>query len=129
VVVFSNGPDNASMVAPGDVGRLAENEGIPVYIVSTLDSAREPRLAAALQSLCERSGGKFLQAPKWQDQAAAFEAVRRDIASSYTAYYYPAAEVEPGYRRIEVKAAAPGGSKWQIRSRAGYDARSGPASR
>jgi hypothetical protein len=100
-----------------------------VYIVSTLDPAREPRLAAALQSLCERSGGKFLQAPKWQDQARAFEAVRLDIASSYTAYYYPAAtDVEPGYRRIEVKAAAPGGSKWQIRSRAGYQAGGGGAS-
>ena len=29
VIVFSNGPDNASMVAPDDVRAVAEDEGIP----------------------------------------------------------------------------------------------------
>src|SRR5687768_9841148 len=32
VIVFSNGPDNASMVAPSDVQAVAEDEGIPIYV-------------------------------------------------------------------------------------------------
>ncbi|HYM09438.1 MAG TPA: VWA domain-containing protein, partial [Bryobacterales bacterium] len=32
VIVFSNGPDNASMLAPDDVRAVAEDEGIPIYV-------------------------------------------------------------------------------------------------
>src|SRR6185369_12651322 len=35
VIVFSNGPDNASMVAPDDVRAVAEDEGIPINVIST----------------------------------------------------------------------------------------------
>jgi hypothetical protein len=34
-IVFFNGPDNASMVAPDDVREVAEDEGIPIYVIST----------------------------------------------------------------------------------------------
>jgi Ca-activated chloride channel family protein len=125
VVVFSNGPDNASMVSPVDVGRVAENEGIPIYIVSTLDASRDPATASALQSLAERSGGRLYWAKRWQDQAGAFESVRRDIRSSYTAYYYPASDSGAGYRQIEVRIASPGGQKWRVRARAGYESHPG----
>jgi VWFA-related protein len=123
VVLFSNGPDNASMIGPDDVARIAEDEGIPVYIVSTLDASREPLLAGALQMLARRTGGQLYWAPRWQDQTVAFRAVREDIASSYTAYYYPAPDCDPGYRRIQVEIVPPEGAKWRVRSRGGYEAR------
>jgi Ca-activated chloride channel homolog len=125
VVVFSNGPDNASMVAPDDVGRVAEDEGIPVYVVSTLDRSKAPEVAEALDRLTERTGGKTYWASRWQDQAGAFESIQRDIRTSYTAYYYPAPDWAPGYRQIEVKITAPGSHKWHVSARAGYDARLG----
>jgi Ca-activated chloride channel family protein len=125
IVMFSNGPDNASMVGPDDVCRVAEDEGIPVYIVSTLDASKEPQLAHALRTLTERSGGKMYWAARWQDQARTFESVRQDIRSSYTAYYYPAPDTGPGYRHIQVKIASGGGTKWHVRARAGYEARGG----
>jgi VWFA-related protein len=123
VVVFSNGQDNASMIGPDDVSRVAENEGIPVYIVSTLHAAKDPQLASALETLTARSGGKLYWAPRWQDQAGAFESVRRDLHTSYTAYYYPAPGSGPGYRHIEVKIINSGGAKWHVRARAGYEVR------
>jgi len=43
VVVFSNGPDNSSMVSPEDVDELAQSEGVPIYMIST----REAKLDAA----------------------------------------------------------------------------------
>ena len=35
MVVFSNGPDNYSMVPPEDVAELAQSKGIPIYMIST----------------------------------------------------------------------------------------------
>src|SRR5258708_574476 len=35
VIVFSNGPDNASMVAPAHVRALSADEGITIYVIST----------------------------------------------------------------------------------------------
>src|SRR5579872_2578479 len=42
VIVFSNGPDNASMVAPDDVRAVAEDEGIPIYVISTAEVNKDP---------------------------------------------------------------------------------------
>src|SRR5579863_5149830 len=41
VIVFSNGPDNASMVAPDDVRAVAEDEGIPIYVISTNEVTKD----------------------------------------------------------------------------------------
>jgi len=120
IVVFSNGPDNASMVSPGDVARVAEDSGIPIYIVSTQDPDKEHPLATALNAITKRSGGKLYWAPRWQDQNPAFQSVHTDIVSSYTACYYPAPDAGPGFRNIEVKIVAPEAGKWHVRVRAGY---------
>jgi Ca-activated chloride channel homolog len=130
VVVFSNGPDDVSMVAPDDVARVAENEGVPVYVISTQDPEKNPPMLRALRSLTARSGGKLYWAPRWQDQAGAFNSVREDIRSSYTAYYYPAPAAGPGFRHIQVEIISPAGKNWHVRARAGYEARrdgTGPA--
>src|SRR5450759_3471927 len=42
IIVFSNGPDNASMVAPDDVRAVAEDEGIPLYVISTAEVNKDP---------------------------------------------------------------------------------------
>jgi VWFA-related protein len=121
VVLFSNGPDNASMVSPEDVGRVAENEGIPVYIISTQDAANDRPSAEAFQSLTTRTGGKLYRARRWQDQAGAFASVREDILGSYTVCYYPVPNTDPGFRRIQVEIAAPRAKSWRIHARAGYE--------
>ena len=35
IVVFSNGPDNASLVPPEDVAELAQSTGTIIYMIST----------------------------------------------------------------------------------------------
>src|SRR5437870_5293462 len=42
IIVFSNGPDNASMIAPDDVRAVAEDEGIPIYVISTSEVNKDP---------------------------------------------------------------------------------------
>ena len=50
VIVFSNGPDNASMVAPDDVRAVAEDEGIPIYVISTNDVNKDPISSECVQA-------------------------------------------------------------------------------
>jgi VWFA-related protein len=126
VVVFSNGPDNVSMVAPGDVGRVAEDEGIPIYVISTQDAAKDQMLAAALHSLTVRTGGALYWARNWQQQASAFAAVREDIGSSYTACYYPEPNQNDGFRRLTVELVPPGARSYRVRVRAGYQVQKRP---
>jgi VWFA-related protein len=123
VVVFSNGPDTASMVTPDDVGRVAENEGIAVYLISTQDARKDPILAAALQNLTARTGGRLYWTRSWREQANAFTSVRDDIGSSYTACYYPAPNPNEGFRSIRVEIVSSVGKTYRVRTRAGYQAR------
>ena len=131
VVVFTNGPDDVSMVTPDDVGRVAVDEGIPVYIISTNVSnnissnpaSRDKALEDALGGLAERTGGKLYQASSWQHQAHAFAAIREDIGSSYTACYYPAPNPNEDFRHVRVEIAGASGKKYQVRTRSGYQFR------
>jgi Ca-activated chloride channel family protein len=122
IVAFSNGPDNASVIGPDDVGRIAENEGIPIYVISTRDATQDRRLFDALQVLTGRTGGKLYCARNWQQQAVAFASVREDIGTAYTAYYYPAPNPNQGFRRIKVEMASPGGKAYRVLARPGYQA-------
>jgi Ca-activated chloride channel family protein len=124
VVMFSNGADNASMVGPDDVATVAQDEGIPVYVITTRpekpDKSAEPT-DAALERIVARSGGKLYRALNWQNQARAFDAIREDLGSTYTASYYPTANDEESFRSIRVEIVCPGGKQYRVRARAGYD--------
>ena len=56
VVVFSNGPDNASMVAPDDVRAVAEDEGIPIYVISTNEVNKDPISSSVFRRITARTG-------------------------------------------------------------------------
>ena len=96
VIVFSNGPDNASMIAPDDVRAVAEDEGIPIYVISTSDVSRDPVSSGVFRRLTQRTGGKAFFAKTWQKQVEAFESIREDLGNSYTVTYYPASKSKRG---------------------------------
>jgi len=123
VVVFSNGPDNASIVAPADVAAVAEDEGIPIYIVSTCEAQKDQVSANVFQRLTARTGGQLFWAQTWQKQAEAFTSIREDLASSYTVAYYPALNSNEGFRTINVDVASDTAKKYRVRTRIGYHAR------
>ena len=58
VIVFSNGPDTASTVGPDDVGAIAEDEGIPIYVISTKDLNKDPISSNAFRRITSRTGGR-----------------------------------------------------------------------
>jgi VWFA-related protein len=120
VIVFSNGPDNASMVAPDDVRAVAEDEGISIYTISTNEVNKDTISSGALRRMAQRTGGKAYWARTWQKQVEAFESIREDLGNSYTITYYPAPNPNEGFRKILVEIVSDPGKKFRVHTRPGY---------
>jgi VWFA-related protein len=120
VIVFSNGPDNASMVAPNDVSVVAEDEGIPIYVISTAEVNKDPVSSSVFRKMTTRTGGKSYFAKTWQKQVEAFENIREDLGNSYTITYYPQANTNEGFRKISVEVQSDPGKKYRVQVRPGY---------
>lgn len=120
LIVFSNGPDNASMIAPDDVRTVAEDEGIPIYVISTNEVNKDAVSSAVFQRITNRTGGKAYFARTWQKQIEAFESIREDLGNSYTVTYYPAENPNEGFRRISVEVTSDVAKRYRVRARPGY---------
>jgi len=125
IIVFSNGPDNASMVAPSDVQAVAEDEGIPIYVISTNEVNKDPISSQVFRRITQRTGGKSYFAKTWQKQVEAFESIREDLGNSYTVTYYPQPNPNEGFRKISVELLSDSAKKYRIQCRPGYRPRGG----
>lgn len=125
VIVFSNGPDNASMVAPDDVRTVAEDAGIPIYVISTNDAAKDPVSTSVFKRISTRTGGQVYFAKTWQKQVEAFESIRESLGNSYTITYYPQQNTNEGFRKISIDILSDVAKKYRVRVRPGYRPRSG----
>jgi Ca-activated chloride channel homolog len=120
IVVFSNGPDNASMVPPEGVGELAQSEGIPVYMISTREAKQDPINTAVFERMSASTGGQAYFAKNWKEQEQAFASVREDLAHLYSLSYYPQPNPNRGWRSITVKLVGEKSKNFRIRTRNGY---------
>jgi VWFA-related protein len=120
IVVFSNGPDNASSVPPEDVAELAQSTGTIIYIISTRQAQDDPVSAAAFERMSKVSGGKAYFAKNWREEKQAFGFIREDLVHLYTLSYYPQANPNRGWRSIKVKLNGKDLQKYHLRTRDGY---------
>ncbi|MDE1175615.1 MAG: VWA domain-containing protein [Edaphobacter sp.] len=120
IVVFSNGPDNASLVPPEDVAELAQSTGTIIYMISTRDAQAEPISTAVFERMSKATGGKAYFSKSWKDEKDAFASIREDLAHLYSLSYYPQANANRGWRTISVKLVGEAAQKYRIRTRDGY---------
>lgn len=120
VVVFSNGPDNSSVVAPEDVLELAQSEGVPIYMVSTRKAQLDPLTVAVFDRVSAATGGKAYFARNWEDEQKAFSSIRNDLLHLYSLSYYPQVNPNRGWRKITVRLVGVHLSHYHIRTRSGY---------
>jgi len=120
IVVFSNGPDNASSVPPEDVAELAQDTGTIIYIVSTRLAQEDPVSTAAFERMSRATGGKAYFAGTWRKEKQAFASIQDDLSHLYSVSYYPQANPNRGWRSISIKLVGPGMEKYHIRTRDGY---------
>ncbi len=120
IVVFSNGPDNASSVPPEDVAELAQDTGTIIYIVSTRLAQDDPVSGAAFERMSKATGGKAYFAGNWRKEKQAFASIRDDLSHLYSITYYPQSNPNHGWRSISVKLVGKDLQKYHIRTRDGY---------
>jgi Ca-activated chloride channel homolog len=120
VVVFSNGPDNASLVPPEDVAELAQSTGTIIYMISTREAQLEPISTAVFERMSKATGGKAYFARSWGDEKKAFAFIQEDLAHLYSLSYYPQPNPSQGWRTITVKLVGKDLQKYHVRTRAGY---------
>ena len=120
IVVFSNGPDNASMVPPEDVAELAQSAGIPIYMISTAEAKLEAVSDAVFRRMSAATGGKAYFARSWRDEKQAFSSIRSDLGHLYSLSYYPKPNQNRGWRTITVTLNGERAKKCHIRTRKGY---------
>ena len=120
IVVFSNGPDNASMVPPEDVAELAQSTGIVIYMISTRLAQLEPVSTAVFERMTKATGGKVYFAKNWKEENKAFASIRDDLEHLYSLSYYPQPNPNRGWRTITVKLVGPNLKNYHIRTRNGY---------
>lgn len=120
IVVFSNGPDNASMVPPEDVAELAQSTGTIIYMISTREAQNDAASMTVFERISKATGGKAYFSKSWKDEKMAFESIREDLAHLYSLSYYPSPNPNQGWRTITVKLAPKAMQKYKIRTREGY---------
>jgi Ca-activated chloride channel homolog len=120
VVVFSNGPDNSSVVPPEDVAEFAQSSGVSIYMISTQEAKLEPVSTAVFDRMTAATGGKAYFAKNWRDEHRAFASIRDDLAHLYSFSYYPKANANTGWRAITVRLIGDRLRKYKVRTRNGY---------
>jgi Ca-activated chloride channel homolog len=120
VVVFSNGPDNSSVVPPEDVAEFAQSAGVSVYMISTQQARLEPVSTAVFDRMTAATGGKAYFAKNWKDEHMAFNSIRDDLDHLYSLSYYPKVNPNAGWRSITVKLVGDKLKKYKVRTRNGY---------
>ena len=120
LVIFSNGPDESSMVTPEDISELAQSEGIPIYVVSTQQAALDPVSIGVFRQMSTATGGQAYFAKNWRDERKAFDSIRNDVAHLYGLSYYPQPNPNRGWRTIKVKLVGEAAKKYRLRTRSGY---------
>jgi Ca-activated chloride channel homolog len=120
IIVFSNGPDNASIVPPEDVAELAQSTGTAIYMVCTQQAQLEPISTAVFERMTAATGGKAYFAKSWKDEQRAFASIRDDLAHLYSLSYYPQPNPNKGWRSITVKLTSERMKKCHVRTRNGY---------
>lgn len=120
VVVFSNGPDNSSVVPPEDVAELAQSAGVSVYMISTHQARLAPVTTTVFERMTAATGGKAYFSKSWRDERRAFDSIRDDLAHLYSLSYYPQPNPNRGWRAITVRLVGENSKHYQVRTRNGY---------
>ncbi|MCS6805783.1 MAG: VWA domain-containing protein [Acidobacteriota bacterium] len=123
ILLLSDGADTKSSHTLDTCLRMASDAAVTIYAVNLTPPAHARRadsIAAAgvLQTLAEKTGGRYIDDPGGMRMYQAFEEILDELSHQYTLGYSPTPEKRDGkWHKIEVKATKPNIS---IRTRQGY---------
>lgn len=121
LIVFSDGGDNASRRTFQEVLKKASQSTATIYTIGLFDAQDEDRNPGILKRLATVTGGEAFLPNALPEVVAICRKIAHDLRNRYTVGYTPShGNGEPGYRTIQVTAAAPDHKKLSVRTRTGY---------
>jgi Ca-activated chloride channel homolog len=119
IVVFTNGPDDASRLAPMHVLRVAEETGVSIDMISIQEG--DPDWRYITDSFTIKTGGRATVANDWGRQSHEFARIAEEVAHSYVLAYRPKRRSTADYRNVRITLRGhPHASNASVRARAGY---------
>jgi Ca-activated chloride channel homolog len=115
LIVFSDGLDTASWLAPERVLESARRSDIVVYAAASRGSEDSPLLA----DLTKLTGGGLLKLQSSKDLSATFLRILDEFRNRYLLSYSPTGVAKDGWHRLDVRLK---GRRATLKSRAGYQA-------
>ena len=125
LVVFTDGDDTTSQVAPQEVQRLVRSSSVTIYPVAfpgehKANTADALRAHSFLHSIAGLSGGRVFQPTASRELAAIYQSILDELGTQYVlGYVSDNAKRDGRFRRITVELKRPG---LKVRHRTGYDA-------
>ncbi len=124
LIVISDGADNASRHNTARIMDMAAKSEAIIYTVGFFDKDDPDRNPGSLKQFAKATGGEAFLPRSIKEAVPICERIAQDIRNQYTITYAPTNTTQDGkFRAIQVKA---GGSRFTVRTRAGYFAPSKP---
>lgn len=121
-IIFSDGADTASFLAPRDALETARHTDVVVYAVMSSGRGRD----AFLEDLTQLTGGEALTVESSADLSEVFTTVVDEFRQRYLVSYTPRGVVLPGWHSVEVRVSD---DRAEVSARPGYFAASDQPSR
>ncbi len=113
VMVFSDGVDTTSWLAPHRVSEVAKRSDAVVYGVSAQGSSR----AEFLRDMAAETGGRLIEVKSTGDLTSTFLAILDEFRQRYLVSYSPSGVSKDGWHTIEVRVK---GRNATVKARPGY---------
>ena len=121
LIVVSDGGDNASRTRFDQVLDEALRRDVVIYTVGIYDDNDADAKPKVLRELAAATGGEAFFPKTLDDVRPALERIARDIRSSYTIGYVPAADGPAGHKHtVRVDLRPPDGRRLNVRARSAY---------
>jgi VWFA-related protein len=114
VILFSDGVDTASWLAPASVLRAARRTDAVVYAVSSPGAGGTPKF---LSELCDTTGGRLLEVESTDRLTQVLLQVLQEFRQRYVISYTPRGVSRDGWHALQVRVKNRGAS---VRARPGY---------
>jgi VWFA-related protein len=115
IIVFSDGLDTASWLAPDRVLESARRSDVVVYAAAS----RGAEESSFLEDLTKLTGGALLKLQSSKDLSATFVRILDEFRNRYLLSYSPTGVATQGWHKLEVRLK---GRRGTLKARAGYQA-------
>ena len=119
IVVFTDGEDNASTLAPGFAVQRMKGAGTPVYTIAQGQALDSPALLKELSGLSTGTGGLPFRVQRPAEVGAVFERIAQDLAHGFLLSFQPSPSAG-GREWHKIEVVVKGDKRYKVRAREGY---------